>query len=105
MLPQNLFAYVKKMEDYKRDLCVCGIHVYHAKLAHHSTSLCQSDLWGCIDCMRLVFSSPLPGCPSPPPPALLDLSEQLLELVLRTKVSLLGLVSHLYTVGTAIEPF
>ena len=63
----------------------------------------MSAQWGCIDCMRFVFSSPLPGCPSPPPPALLDLPERLLELVLRMKV--LGPVSRLYAAGTAIEPF
>ena len=72
-----------------------GISVYAAshvsrllRRVGKRTFLCQRDLWGCSDCMRLVFTSPLPGCPSPLPPALLDSPEQLLELVLRTKVSL-----------------
>ena len=28
ILPRNLFTYVEKMEDYERDLCVRGFHVY-----------------------------------------------------------------------------
>ena len=28
ILTQNLFTYIEKMEDYKRDLCVRGFHVY-----------------------------------------------------------------------------
>ena len=28
ILPQNLFTNVEKTEDYKRDLCVHGFHVY-----------------------------------------------------------------------------
>ena len=27
--PQNLFTYVENIEDYKRDLCVRGFHMYH----------------------------------------------------------------------------
>ena len=28
ILPRNLFPYVEKTEDYERDLCVHGFHVY-----------------------------------------------------------------------------
>ena len=55
--------------------------------------------------MHLISLSPLPGCPSPPLPALLDSLERLLELVLWMKVSLLGPMSHLYIAVTATEPF
>ena len=90
------------MEDNERDLCVRGFHVYrdiYAVLERRPPYV--SDLWDCSHCLRLVFFSPLPGCPSPLP-ALLDSPERLLELVLQTIVILLGPVSRLYAAGTAI---
>ena len=97
---------VEKMKDYKRDLCVCGSHVYrNINAMFGSIPPYVSAIWGCSDCMRLAFSSPLPGCPSLPPPAILDSPEQLFELVLQMKVSLLGPLSRIYAAGTAIEPF
>ena len=108
ILPQNLFTYVEKMEDYEIDLCVRGFHMYcniYAMLSSGPPYVSMHDLWGCNDCMRLISSHPLPGCPSSLPPALLDSLEQLLELVLQTKVTLLGPVDCLCAAGTALEPF
>ena len=104
ILSRNLFTHVEKMEDYERDLLCSRLSCVSRHQGHvgKRTSLCQRDLWGCNDCMHLVFSSPFLGCPSLLPPALLESPERLLELVLQTKVSLLGPVSRLYT---TIEPF
>ena len=97
---------LRKWKIKKGILCLWLSRVLrHLRRVVKRTSLCQRDLWGCSDCMCFVFSFPLPGCPPPPPPALLATPKRLLELVLRTKVSLLGPVSRLYAAGTAIEPF
>ena len=76
-------------------------HIWEVAIAY---PLCQRNLWGYNDCMHHVSPSLLPGCPSLPLPALLDWPERSFELVLWTKVSLLGLVSRLYAASTAIEP-
>ena len=100
ILPRNLFTYtLRKWKITKGDLCVRGFHVYrdiYTMLG--SIPPYVSAISGAV---VIVCSSPLPGCPLP---ALLESPERLLELVLRTKVSLFGPVSRIYTAGTAIEP-
>ena len=64
---ENVCTYIEKIEDYERDHCVHGFHVYH-------------DIWEAavayIPMSARLYAtcspSPLPGCPSPLLPALLD---------------------------------
>ena len=95
ILPQNIFTYTLRECRITK-----GISVFAAWYRTY-----VSDLWGCSNCKLLVFSSPLPGCPSPPLPALLNSPERLLELLLQTRANLLSPVSRLYSAGTTIEPF
>ena len=98
ILPGNLFTYVKKIEDYERDLvcswvsCVSG----HLRLVGKRTSLCQRDLWGSSNCMRFVFLFSLSYLDVLLRQRLhfLILPEQLLELVLQMKVSLSTLLQY-----------
>ena len=74
------------------------------RLAEKHTFKCQRALRGCIGVLRLIFPSLSLELPSPLLPAL-DSHEQLLEVALWTKATLLGPVVSLYAADTAVEPF